>query len=833
MMTHEQYNAYVKRLALPELGLAYLARARNGADGQPAAPSRSLANRVGNVLVRYPSLKNEKVLPCESQRIEFALALVLEHDDDVLEFWTQPPAIELNYVSAHGRDVRCQTTPDFLVLRRNSVELIEAKPADAMTDLVAQRPGRYEAVETLTWRCPPGEKTATEFGFRFRLRTDAEFSRELVRNLLHLDPFLKLGANHYAEDQWHPVYECLLSSPGMSVEDLSIAAGVEGAKMVRWLMAWRLIYCDLNRYLLDDPTRARVYPNVDVARSLDAMNSEPLWPSGSPASAMDDLTKLLLTRDQQAFAIAYRRWQIVHGYIPREAWDVTAHTVRLWHIAYQKSGYLGLLPDSGKQGNRTSRVAEDIDCLANDFINTHFLKPPKKTGRCVYRMFLDACKELHPTVNAPSYVWFANKLKLLKRERVEEAQSGKRAAYPFQFNEKSLLGLWDSRGDFPFMVCHCDHTQLDVQLVSERTGQLLGKPWMTVLFDATCRAVLAIYVSFDSPSRDSLMMILRDCVERHGRLPFGMLVDNAAEFRSTYFQTLTGSRGMIVKQRPPHHAKYGNPVENFFGVLNTEFLHVLEGSNLILQTSRIATKSVDPRNRAVWTIALLYAAIEYYCFELFNKRDHKDLGKSPARALTDLMAKHGIDQMPKQAFDNDFLIQTMPEVGAGTVRVQAPCFVQVHNEEFHNPQLAGALGKNLPARWDPMDPSRVLVELPTGWVECVSKYRKEVSGMTVRDVKFFAQEQRQRHQATAQSRRESDLEHGQFLRHIKEDTEPELVRLRDAARESHRLNAQLAGGSVEPATPATPPKAETPVVPKIEQELPTGGLRPRRKANLI
>jgi hypothetical protein len=39
-----------------------------------------------------------------------------------------------------------------------------------------------------------------------------------------------------------------------------------------------------------------------------------------------------------------------------------------------------------------------------------------------------------------------------------------------------------------------------------------------------------------------------------------------------------------------------------------------------------------------------------------------------------------------------------------------------------------------------MDPSRVLVQLPGGWVQCVSKFAKDVAGLSARDVKFFAQE---------------------------------------------------------------------------------------------
>ena len=74
-------------------------------------------------------------------------------------------------------------------------------------------------------------------------------------------------------------------------------------------------------------------------------------------------------------------------------------------------------------------------------------------------------------------------------------------------------------GDRPFEIGHIDHTELDVEMISAHTGQVLGRPWMTLLIDAFSRRVLAFYLTFDAPSYRSCMMILRECVRRHRRLP--------------------------------------------------------------------------------------------------------------------------------------------------------------------------------------------------------------------------------------------------------------------------------------------------------------------------
>lgn len=64
-----------------------------------------------------------------------------------------------------------------------------------------------------------------------------------------------------------------------------------------------------------------------------------------------------------------------------------------------------------------------------------------------------------------------------------------------------------------------DHTQLDIELISERTGKPLGRPWLSFAIDAYSRWVVAIYLTYDPPSYHTVMMVVRDMVRRFARLP--------------------------------------------------------------------------------------------------------------------------------------------------------------------------------------------------------------------------------------------------------------------------------------------------------------------------
>src|SRR5262249_58221250 len=109
---------------------------------------------------------------------------------------------------------------------------------------------------------------------------------------------------------------------------------------------------------------------------------------------------------------------------------------------------------------------------------------------------------------------------------------GQRAAYAAQPFFWHLDQTTPRHGERPFALAHLDHTELDIELVSSVTGQPLGKPWATFLTEAYSRRILACYVTYDPPSYRSVMMVFRECVKRHQRLPQECFVDRGPEFGS-------------------------------------------------------------------------------------------------------------------------------------------------------------------------------------------------------------------------------------------------------------------------------------------------------------
>src|SRR5436190_23564148 len=100
---------YFRRLRFPRETQELLMGIRS------SPPSRTPGARRGNMPVWYPSKKMQCIIKAESTKVEYPFLLQAEHDDDVLEMWDQPPAIQLEYRDKRNRIQRPMHTADYFV----------------------------------------------------------------------------------------------------------------------------------------------------------------------------------------------------------------------------------------------------------------------------------------------------------------------------------------------------------------------------------------------------------------------------------------------------------------------------------------------------------------------------------------------------------------------------------------------------------------------------------------------------------------------------------------------------------------------------------------------
>jgi transposase InsO family protein len=541
-----------------------------------------------------------------------------------------------------------------------------------------------------------------------------------------------------------------------------------------------------------------------------------------PAAGPTEEGRALLVRASPAdLARANRRYAVIKPHLeegmPLSMCDprVPERTKRDWARRWRAAttiyghGYLGLLPRAGNRAHRRLLVTEAHIATLHTVLDEHYATYKNKKLSRALGPFLAACTARGLCALSPR-TFYLEARRYLTDYAQRLARGGTRAAYarkgPYQEDTMTV----PRHGDRPWELAHLDHTEVDLELLSARTGRPLGKAWVTILLDACTRRILALYLSYARPSYVACMMVLRLCVQRHGRLPRTIVVDGGPEFHSTYFETLLAWYKVTLKTRPPAEPRYGALCERLFGTVNTTFIHTLLGNTQVMKHARQVTPAVHPRTHARWTLGDLYTFLCEWAYEVYDTIDHPALGQSPRAAALWLESSSGARLHTRIPYDRDFIIRTLPTTRKGTARVQPGRGVQINSvlywcSAFDDAEVEGT---TVAVRYDPFDAGIAYAYLAKGgrWVECRSDYYATLQGRSERELMLIAAEVRK-------ARRDHDAASGvtakqlaTFSARVEEHEEILLQHERDA--ETRGVLAVLHGRR-EPACPTPSDTADS------------------------
>ena len=678
MLTDVDLLAWYTKLGLAESARVVIDHIRS------SDPARRVGGGRHNVSGFYPSKKMGVTIQFESHRVELAAVYELEHDDDVLEYFDQPPSFKLGYDSADGRHMGVLHTADYFVIRRGRAGWEECKTEDELDLLNRKNPNRYARDQEGGWICPPGQVHAAAFGFYYRVRSSRDIDWMYQRNIQFLEDYLRARIPTDRQTQ-QAVLAHVGAVPGISLNQLFEAtAGAISRDHIYAMITSGDVHVDLSSAPMSEPSRVHVFTNQQAARLPvplvaieNAANAGPIGASApDEPQKTSEIWKRLARASQRELQMANERFRHVTGFLigstPSEGASVPGRTLRRWLAVYRTaerqlgSGYLGLLP-CPPRGNATPKLPKETRDLMNEFIITDYESLKQKTRYASWIALKLACERRG--ILAPSLKTFC--LAVRSRPAFEQTakRQGHRAAYSREDFYWELELTTPRHGDRPFEIAHIDHTELDVETVCSRTGRVLGRPWLTLLTDAFSRRVLALYLTFDPPSYRSCMMALRECVRRHARLPQIVIVDGGRDFQSIYFETLLARYECTKKTRPAAKPRFGSVCERLFGTANTQFIHNLKGNTQIMRLARQVTQSVNPKGQAVWPFEGLHQRLTEYAYEIYDTLHHPALGQSPREAYEMGIAATGQRLHRVVAYDREFLVHTLPTTRKGTAKI--------------------------------------------------------------------------------------------------------------------------------------------------------------------
>ena len=816
---------------LPAAGWQYVRRAF--LDG----PSRRVQAGRGNICARYPSRKMGRVIQAESL-IELAVVLNGEHTAAIAALLDQPPAVRLHYALADGRRQPYWQTPDFLIIGDGLFRLVQCKTEADLRKLSARNPDRWVQEPSGRWRFPPGEEAAKELGFAFEVISDADIRPAYTANLPFLsrylgsetadpDPAAVAGIRHRLEER-----------PGITLLEL-IDDGAAADDLYR-MVATGTVYVNLEQDRLADTDLTRVFPDrtrYDLWQAAQQPGPYPAFGVGDALGAAglsaapdgDGLPEPVLgalsTVSVKAAATAVERWDMVKPVVldgrsckeTAKACGVPVRTFRRWCADARKEqarggrGILGLLSRVEHRGCRKPRFSDEHEALiarkldhgvqgkrdaANDDGRDENAADDARNRniRDLYGEYVQAAEAEGFTPCA--YATFTRRyrqLDSLRRTRKRRGHKAAAAEAPFVW---WLDRATPPHGQYPWDIVHIDHTRVDLVIRLGKLKPRLLRVWLTLAFCAYSRTVLAFEVSFDPPSNASVMMVLRECVRRHGRLPYTIVVDRGAEFESVWFELFCGKFEITKKSRPAGRPRFGSPIERFFGTANTQFFHALRGNTKLLRNPRAMTPEVDPHREAVWTLPMLTGALETYLFDVYPNEPHPALAQTPKEAYERGLQLTGETAHRRVQYDRNFLISTLPSAPrrGGTAQVQANGKgIEINGILYWHDALQALVGTRVPVKIDPFDVSVVFAWRANQkvWLRCVSQQQNIFRGRTWQEIRILSKQIKRQAGLGRKTPRITARILAPFMSGVRTIEQAETQRLKDAARDEVGARAVL------------------------------------------
>ncbi len=463
----------------------------------------------------------------------------------------------------------------------------------------------------------------------------------------------------------------------------------------------------------------------------------------------------------KALETANQRYSAIKPLLDGESYesqncDISERTLRYWKVKYRKAqqeygcGFIGLIPQ--QKGNPTPRYSDEDLEFIDRVIEEQYETFKQKNVWQTYEILKNKWQESGRISPIPSHTFYYERVKKRNSYQQTKKRMGSRAA-------NNLLGPWlikpttPRHGDRPLEIVHIDHTQLDVQCVCPYSNKNLGRPWVTSMIDAYSRRILALYITFDNPSYRSCMMAIRICVQRFGRFPEWIVVDNGKEFSSTYFETLLARFEASKKHRPKDVPKFSSIIERWFGSQNTEFINNLRGNTQIMKHVRLVKKENNPKNLAVWYLDELYDYLAFgYAYGVYDKAEHPALeGMSPQEAFELGLAKTGHRPHQYIKYDEQFKILTLPTNSKGTAKVIPGKGIRINYQDYWTDEFYSVEEQSVPVRYDPLDYGVAYAYINNHWVKCVSNYYMKFQGYSEKAVGIATTICRQKRQRYNQS----------------------------------------------------------------------------------
>ena len=204
------------------------------------------------------------------------------------------------------------------------------------------------------------------------------------------------------------------------------------------------------------------------------------------------------------------------------------------------------------------------------------------------------------------------------------------------------------------------------------------------------------------------------------------------------------------------------------------------------------TREIDPKRRAVWPLPDLYERLTEWAYDIYDQQFHETLGQSPRDAYLTGLELFGERAHRRVLYNEDFLMETRPDIPRKTALVVAGRGIKVHylyywNDVFRHPEVVRT---RVAVRYDPFDVGTVYAYARGTWVPCISQFYSAFHGHSEKELMLAAQTLREIARQNHKQASLTPLKLANFLAEVHRDEHVFLQRLRDL--EAQAVREQIA-----------------------------------------
>lgn len=675
-----------------------------------------------NSIYLIPSRKIEQSVQAES-KLEYRYVVESEYSNDVIALIDQPLKALISCHKRNGRISRRYYTPDFLLLSEsNGPVVVEVKSIGKLQELTSTHPLDWQSIDG-EYIFSPAVDYFKELGLSHivvnetHLNTKRNANYRLLLTLRDLDKDIAEDAELLKPE----IIKVLHRTAALSLQDLAKELALLDLTLLLHLIDTGYLFADLDNSLLSIPSSTLVSTNQSLVYALqppqitgplisqEAIHSQC---ASVPIPPMSALMK----------GVSYIE-KLNQGLMTRHLYRVRSKVKK--GEANSISPLIAASPNYAGRGHRRDDIGTEHRQFIAHSIDTYMLDKNSSSRSChaayiSYKADLEISKLTFQPISEPT---FQKIVKQIHPEILAFARGGRRLrnskASPTPIYTREIIST------IPFEAASIDHHEIDLHVVvAESTRKkFTARVWLTMMRDHATKCILAMWISFDAPSRRAVGMVIRQCVRTYGGLPRTLYTDGGAEFRCDYLKQLYIYCNGTVVQHPAADGRSGSEAERPFGLVNTEWTEYRNGRIRPIQDSRSISSTHRPENFADLNI---HEAWEELCLfrEHQNSRRIGDMEYPPIMLLRDGMDRYP-SMMIRRSLTDEFIIMTCVDCRDFTLDRQRG--IHIGNRWFSHSRLfdPSLTKSSILVRIDPENPYCVFAQVNNEWVACLSRGHDE------------------------------------------------------------------------------------------------------------